>query len=46
MALVRGSMVGSDLYRSNFKVFDKCGFGASGFPVAPVDGSGVREYGG
>ena len=46
MALVCGNMVGSGLYRSNFKVFDKCGFGASGFPVAPVDGSGVREYGG
>ena len=46
MALVRGSMVGGGLYRLNFKVFDKCGFGASGFPVAPVDGSGARGYGG
>ena len=43
MAPVRGGMVGSDLYRLNFKVFGRCGFGASGFPVAPIDGSGVRE---
>ena len=49
MALVYGNgVVGvgtAPLESSYFKVLDKYGSGASGVPVAPADGSGVREYG-